>query len=121
MRLEGTGDDGNRGGRDDAGAVSGSTSGLPDAASSAPAAGLGPLPNLDGLRFEQLVALLESLTRRIAAGEVGIEEATALYEQAGLVHAAAERRLAEVTATLERLGWSPTGQAPTPNGGAGRS
>ncbi len=109
VNVEGTSDDRNRGGKDESDPLAISMSGPPGAATSAPGARLGPLPDLEELRFEQLVALLESLTRRIAAGEVGIEEATALYEQAGLVHAAAERRLAEVTATLERLGWSPTG------------
>lgn len=60
-------------------------------------------PPLEALSFEQLVELLEDLTRRMASGEVGIEEAAELYGQAGAVHRAASERLARVQARLEGL------------------
>jgi exodeoxyribonuclease VII small subunit len=58
---------------------------------------------LDGLTYEQLVEMLEDLTRRIASGEVGIEEASELYERAGAIHRLAAERLAQVRARIERL------------------
>jgi len=53
--------------------------------------------------FEELVAELEALTDRIAAGDIGIEEATALYEEAGRLHARATERLARVQERIEKL------------------
>ncbi len=55
------------------------------------------------MSFEELVDLLEDLTRRMASGEIGIELAAGLYEQAGVVHRAATERLARVQARLEAL------------------
>jgi exodeoxyribonuclease VII small subunit len=62
-----------------------------------------PLPDLEQLSFEELVELLESLARQMASGEVGIELAADLYEQAGEVHREATERLARVQARLEAL------------------
>jgi exodeoxyribonuclease VII small subunit len=59
--------------------------------------------DLAALSYEQLVEMLEDLTRRIASGEVGIEEASELYERAGLIHRLAAERLAQVRARIERL------------------
>lgn len=66
------------------------------------------MPKADGadlaaLTFEQLLERLEELTGRMASGEVGIEEAADLYEEAGRVHAAARDRLAAVQKRIERL------------------
>jgi exodeoxyribonuclease VII small subunit len=58
---------------------------------------------LDGLTYEQLVAKLEELTGRMAAGDVGIEAAADLYEQAGRLHDLAAARLAAVQARIEKL------------------
>lgn len=70
--------------------------------------------DLGSLTYEELVALLEDLARRMSSGEVGIEEAAALYERAGAVHAAASERLARVTARLAALSVEGPGAAPTP-------
>ncbi|HEY1634355.1 MAG TPA: exodeoxyribonuclease VII small subunit [Acidimicrobiales bacterium] len=59
--------------------------------------------DLSALTYEELVEKLEDLTRRIAAGEVGIEEASELYERAGVIHRLAAERLAQVKARIERL------------------
>jgi exodeoxyribonuclease VII small subunit len=53
--------------------------------------------------FEELVADLEQLTDRMAAGDIGIEEATTLYEEAGRLHALAAERLARVQERIEKL------------------
>jgi len=49
------------------------------------------------------VAALEDLTERMASGDLGIEEATAMYERAGVLHAAASARLAAVRQRIEHL------------------
>ena len=59
--------------------------------------------DLAALSYEELVEKLEDLTRRIASGEVGIEEASELYERAGAIHRLAAERLAQVRARIERL------------------
>lgn len=56
------------------------------------------------LTYEQLVESLEELTRRMADGAIGIEEAVELYERAGKLHALAAERLARVQARIEGLG-----------------
>jgi exodeoxyribonuclease VII small subunit len=53
--------------------------------------------------YEQLVERLENITRRMASGDIGIEEATDLYEEAGRLHAAASERLARIQARIEAL------------------
>lgn len=58
---------------------------------------------LESLSFEQILDVLELVTSRLASGELGIEAATELYEQAEILHAAAQERLAAVEARIERL------------------
>ena len=58
---------------------------------------------LESLTFEELVAALELLTARLSSGEIGIEAAADLYEQAELLHEAAQRRLDAVEARIGRL------------------
>jgi exodeoxyribonuclease VII small subunit len=71
------------------------------------------------MSFEQLVDTLDDLARRISSGEVGIEEAAHLYEQAGAVHAEASSRLEQVRAKVEGLiGPSGASAADDPNGAA---
>ena len=53
--------------------------------------------------YEQLVEALEQLVARMASPEIGIEEATELFERAGRIHALAAERLAEVQARIDRL------------------
>ena len=57
----------------------------------------------DQLTFEQLVGALESLTERMAAGDIGIEAAADLYERAQVLHALAAERLARVQQRIEGL------------------
>jgi exodeoxyribonuclease VII small subunit len=54
--------------------------------------------------FEELMEALEALTDRLATGDLGIEQAADLYEQAEAIHARARRRLAEVSERIARLG-----------------
>lgn len=60
-------------------------------------------PGDDQLTFEQLVDALESLTERMAAGDIGIEAAADLYERAQHLHALAAERLARVQQRIESL------------------
>jgi exodeoxyribonuclease VII small subunit len=68
-------------------------------------------PDYDSLSFEQLVAALEDLTDRMSSGEIGIEEAADLYEQAEQLHALAAERLARVQARIEAR--AASGQVPS--------
>lgn len=63
---------------------------------------------LGSLTFEELLAALELVTARLANGELGIEAAVDLYEQAEVLHAAAQERLAAVEARITRM----RGEAP---------
>jgi exodeoxyribonuclease VII small subunit len=58
---------------------------------------------LESLTFEGILAALEDVTGRMANGELGIEAATDLYEQAEILHAAAQQRLDAVEARIARL------------------
>jgi exodeoxyribonuclease VII small subunit len=55
----------------------------------------------EAMTFEELVATLEELTDRMASGQIGIEEAADLYEEAERLHALAAARLARVQARIE--------------------
>jgi exodeoxyribonuclease VII small subunit len=72
-----------------------------------PAAGGGGDP--EQMTFEQLVAALEALTDRLASGQIGIEDAADLYEQAERLHRLATQRLAKVQARIDALGVRPAG------------
>jgi len=63
--------------------------------------------------FEDLMEELESLTARLAAGDVGIEATADLYEQAEAIHAQARQRLDQVRARVESLAG---GTSPVPDG-----
>jgi exodeoxyribonuclease VII small subunit len=58
---------------------------------------------VDNRTFEELMTELETVTERLAAGDLGIEAATDLYEQALRLHALASERLAQVQARVEAL------------------
>ena len=55
------------------------------------------------MTYEQLVEALEEVTRRMADGQIGIEEATDLYERARRLHDLAAQRLERVRERIERL------------------
>ena len=53
--------------------------------------------------FEELLAELETITARLAAGDLGIEAAADLYQRAEELHALASARLEQVKARVEGL------------------
>jgi exodeoxyribonuclease VII small subunit len=59
--------------------------------------------------FEDLMSELEGITQQLAAGDLGIEAATDLYERAERLHAQAAARLAEVRQRVEKLTVRPPG------------
>lgn len=59
--------------------------------------------------FEELMAELEEVTGRLAAGDIGIEAAADLYERAERLHARAAERLDQVRSRVERLTGPPPG------------
>ncbi|MGH9122655.1 MAG: exodeoxyribonuclease VII small subunit, partial [Acidimicrobiales bacterium] len=65
--------------------------------SGGPGGGASGEDGVDSARsFEELVAELESLTDRLAGGQIGIEEAAQVYARAELLHSLAGARLAAV-------------------------
>lgn len=62
--------------------------------------------------FEELMAELEEVTARLAAGDIGIEAAADLYERAEKLHARAAERLEQVRARVERLTSVPSPEPP---------
>ena len=62
---------------------------------------------LKDLRYEQIVERLEATIARMADGTVGIEEAAALFEEAGRLHTAATERLEALRARIESLTEAP--------------
>jgi exodeoxyribonuclease VII small subunit len=62
----------------------------------------------DDRTFEELMAELESITEKMAAGDLGIEAAAELFERAEALHALATERLVQVRARVERLASPPT-------------
>ena len=66
--------------------------------------------DLSTLSFEDLMNELEEMTQRLASGDLGIEEATDLYERATAHHVAATQRLAEIQTRIDALaGDKPSG------------
>ena len=57
----------------------------------------------DSRTFEQLVDELDATIARMAAGDLGIEEVTELYERAGRLHALATERLAKIQERIDKL------------------
>jgi exodeoxyribonuclease VII small subunit len=68
----------------------------------------------DNRTFEELMTELESVTARLAAGDLGIEAAADLYAEAERLHALASARLAQVQARVEAL-TAPNQPAPRPD------
>jgi exodeoxyribonuclease VII small subunit len=63
----------------------------------------GPDAGADSRTFEELMEELDSITARLAGGDLGIEAAADLYERAERLHALATERLDQVRARVERL------------------
>ncbi len=59
--------------------------------------------SFEGVSFEGLMDALEGITARLAQGDIGIEVAADLYEQAERLHAVAAERLAQVQERVVRL------------------
>jgi exodeoxyribonuclease VII small subunit len=59
--------------------------------------------DLAGQTFEELMASLEDVARRMESREIGIEQAADLYEQAGRLHRAAVARLDAVEQRIQGL------------------
>ena len=64
------------------------------------------------MSYEQLVDALEQLTKRMADGQIGIEEAAELYEQARHLEALARERLDRVQRRIEALAEEEGGPTP---------
>ena len=59
--------------------------------------------DFESMTYEELVGTLENLTSAMSSSEVGIEEATDLYERATQVHRLATLRLDAIRDRIEKL------------------
>jgi exodeoxyribonuclease VII small subunit len=75
---------------------------LSNSTSQSPASGAVPTTG-SSRTFEDLMSELEAVTERLAAGDLGIEAAADLYEQASKLHAQATDRLSQVRTRVEGL------------------
>lgn len=62
-----------------------------------------PPPPGDGLTFEQALAGLDEVVGKLEGGEVGLEEAVALFERGQAYLAACRERLAAAQRRIEEL------------------
>ena len=65
--------------------------------------------SLDGLSFEAALAQLETIVRKLEAGEVPLEESIALYEQGQRLKAHCDAKLKSAQARIEQIQLGPDG------------
>lgn len=63
------------------------------------------------LSFENAMAELEGIVRRLESGDVSLEESVALYERGHLLRAQCEERLKAAQARIDQVSMGADGQA----------
>jgi len=62
-----------------------------------------PLPEIAGMSFEDALAELEQIVRRLEAGQVKLDEAILSYERGAQLKQHCERKLNEAQQRVERI------------------
>jgi exodeoxyribonuclease VII small subunit len=62
-----------------------------------------PLPEISSMSFEDALAELEQIVRRLEAGQVKLDEAILSYERGALLKQHCERKLNEAQQRVERI------------------
>lgn len=62
-----------------------------------------PLPEISNMSFEDALAELEQIVRRLEAGQVKLDEAILSYERGALLRQHCERKLNEAQQRVERI------------------
>lgn len=68
-----------------------------------------PLPEIAGMSFEDALAELEQIVRRLEAGQVKLDEAILSYERGAQLKRHCERKLNEAQQRVERIVVGPDG------------
>jgi exodeoxyribonuclease VII small subunit len=75
-----------------------------------------PGDGIDGLTFEQALARLEAIVKKLEAGEASLEDSIGLYEEGTRLKRQCETKLAQAQARIEKIqvggDGQPTGTAP---------
>lgn len=83
-----------------------------------PSAGTEPV-DPDSLSFEDALAELEGIVRRLEGGEVKLDQAVGAYERGVALKRACERKLAEARLRVERISVAEDGTARVESAGDG--
>ena len=68
-----------------------------------------PLPEIAGMSFEDALAELEQIVRRLEAGQVKLDEAIHSYERGAQLKQHCERKLNEAQQRVDRIVIGPDG------------
>ena len=66
---------------------------------------------IEGLTFEQALARLESIVKKLEAGEASLEDSIGLYEEGTRLKRQCETKLAQAQARIEKIQVGADGQA----------
>jgi exodeoxyribonuclease VII small subunit len=69
-----------------------------------------PAPDISGMSFEDALAELEQIVRRLEAGNAKLDEAIAAYERGALLKRHCESKLREAQARVDRIVVSADGK-----------
>ncbi len=70
-----------------------------------------PLPTVDGMSFEEALAELETVVRKLESGDVPLDTAVETYARGEALRAHCERRLASAQARIEQISIGKDGNA----------
>jgi len=69
-----------------------------------------PHPEIDNLSFEDALAQLEDIVRRLENGSGALDDAITAYERGALLKRHCEAKLAEAKAKVDKITLAPDGQ-----------
>jgi exodeoxyribonuclease VII small subunit len=69
-----------------------------------------PGDGIDGLTFEQALARLEAIVKKLEAGEASLEDSIGLYEEGTRLKRQCEMKLAQAQARIEKIQVGADGQ-----------
>ena len=69
-----------------------------------------PAEGIEGLTFEQALARLEAIVKKLEAGEASLEDSIGLYEEGVLLRKQCDAKLAQAQARIEKIQLGADGQ-----------
>jgi exodeoxyribonuclease VII small subunit len=67
--------------------------------------------DIAALSFEDALARLEAIVRRLESGDASLEDSIGLYEEGSRLKAQCEQKLSAASARIEKIQLGPDGQA----------